>query len=578
MKWTSAAYVLAHVLNWRYHWGRFDANFAYTLPDNPKFMPALDAVKLLRDGDVVAVSGLAANQWVSVLYYTLRNLYNTTGTPKNLTLMAIGGIGARGKAPGSIEEIGLPGLCSRFFAGHLETYKSILRLGDKAQCEIQCLPQGCMAYLLEGQGRGEDSLLTRTGVGTFMDPRVGRGTPVTPRNAPQYVQVEGEQLRYTLPKVTAAMWNAPAADRDGNIYIRRASMIAEIPEITRAAKYNGGHVIANVGSVVEKGYGDIFIPADRVDAIVVHPETEQAGSVKHRKYWPMFTTESDIPASEGVQQLKFVNELIGMTPRRTRMENALARLAASIFAQHGCKQSLVNIGVGLPEEVCRLICESGLERDVTFFSESGVIGGLPAPGVFFGAAVSPQKMLSSAETFHMCYDHLDISILGALQVDSAGNVNVSKRGEGAINYVGPGGFIDFTTAARTIIFVTSWMHGGRLRFDGKKVRIVKKGKPKFVEKVDEITFSGAGALAAGKKVFYVTNVGVFQLTEDGMAPICIMPGIDLQRDILQYAPMRIVVPDGNEIPVAPDNIVTGKGFKISLREKAAGLAKKAASV
>jgi len=569
MKWTSAAYVLAHVLNWRLHWGRYDARFAYIQPDNPKFMSPMDAIGLLRDGDVVAVSGLASNQWVSILYYALRKRYNTTGFPKNLTFVAIGGIGARGKAPGSIEEIGLPGLCSRLFAGHLETYKSILRLGDKAQCEIQCLPQGCLAFLLEAQGRGEDSLLTHTGAGTFIDPRVGRGTPVTPRNAPQYVHVEGDQLRYTLPKITAALWNAPAADRDGNIYIRRASMIAEIPEITRAAKYNGGRVIANVGAIVEKGHGDIFIPASHVDAIVVHPETEQAGSVKHRKYWPMFTTESNIPAAEGVQQLKFVNEILGITPRRTRLENALARLAASVFAQHVGKQSLVNIGVGLPEEVCRLICQAGLEKDVTFFSESGVIGGLPAPGVFFGAAVSPQKMISSAETFHMCYDHLDVSILGALQVDSDGNVNVSKRGEGAINYVGPGGFIDFTTAARTIIFVTSWMHGGKIKLQGKNVRIVARGKPKFVEKVDEITFSGARALAAGKKVFYVTNTGVFQLTRDGMALICLMPGIDLQRDILQFAPMRIILPDAAQIPVAADSIATGKGFRITLREKAA---------
>ena len=95
------------------------------------------------------------------------------------------------------------------------------------------------------------------------------------------------------------------------------------------------------------------------------------------------------------------------------------------------------------------------------------------------------------------HERLDTTILGLLQADSEGNVNSSKRGEGTINYVGPGGFIDLTTAAKNIIFVTKWMEHARVRQQVDQIRIIEPGKPKFVDRVDEITFCGKQALDAG---------------------------------------------------------------------------------
>lgn len=557
--------VLWHILKWRLTWNRYDGHYRFTIPDNPKFMGPRDAIKLIPDGAVVAVSGLGATQWTAILYWTMRDLFQETGHPRALTLMAIGGQGSRGRAPGSIEEIGLPGLCTRFFSGHMETFKSLLRLADAGQMELQCLPQGVMAFLIEGQGRGETSLVTDTGVGTFVDPRVGRGTALIPPDGEQWVAPEGDRLRYRLPAVNVAMFNAPSADREGNIYVRHAAMLAETREIAKAARANGGLVIANVGYVVEKSPDEIFLPASDIDAVVVYPGTQQTGSVPHTKYWPMLTTESDEPIDEGVAKLKFANQVLGITPRRKPVDDALARLAATAFAENVHKGSLVNIGVGLPEEVCRLIYEAGLYEDITLFAESGVLGGLPSPGVFFGSAICPTKMVSSAEIFHMCDENLDVSILGMLQCDSEGNVNVSKRGEGAINYVGPGGFIDFTVAARTIVFVSSWMVRGQLRLDGGSLRIGECGKPKFVDKVDEITFSGRQALAAGKRVLYVSNVGIFQLTPRGVELIRVVPGVDIQKDILDFSPMRILLPESGEVPAVDPNVISGQGFKLAFK-------------
>lgn len=186
-------------------------------------------------------------------------------------------------------------------------------------------------------------------------------------------------------------------------------------------------------------------------------------------------------------------------------------------------------------------------------------------GVFFGASINPEKLLSSAQMFHLIYEKLDTTLLGLLQVDSKGNVNVSKRGEGPINYVGPGGFTDMTVAAKTILFIGSWMMGAHMEVHDGKITMVKPGTPKFVDKVDEITFSGPEALKHGKNVYYCTNVGVFQLTERGMELIEVMPGIDIQKDIINGCSMKTVPPEEGKFSVVSESIVTGKDFKLHWR-------------
>ncbi len=559
--------LLVHIARWRAGWYRQNTQYAYTVPGNPKFMGPRDAVRAcVRDGDLLGFSGLGGNQRASMLYWALRDLYRETGHPCDLEILCIGGIGGRGRIPGTVEELGEPGLIKRFIAGHMETYKSILRLADEGKLELQTLPQGVLAFLLDAQGRGESSLTTATGVGTFIDPRVGAGSPLT-EGGDQFVRVEGDRLRYEIPKLDVAMFNAPAADRDGNIYSRGCAMIAESLELVRAARRNGGKVVVNVGLVVEKGYDEVFIPADDVDAVVVWRGTEQTGGTPHRRCWPLFTPRSDLPIEEAIARLRFVNVTLGITPRRKPAEFALARLAASIFARHARKGCYVNIGVGLPEEVCRVMVEGGLFEHITLLTESGVLGGLPAPGVFFGASACPTKIMSSAEIFRLCYDRLDVTVLGVLQADSAGNVNVSKRGEGAINYVGPGGFVDLTTAAKMVIFVSSWMAQAKIGLDGGRVRIETPGRVKFVDEVDEVTFNGQEALKAGKTVFYVTNVGTFRLTPRGMELINVMPGIDVQKDILDASSMKIVPPESGDVPLVDETIVTGRGFRLSMKDE-----------
>ena len=136
-------------------------------------------------------------------------------------------------------------------------------------------------------------------------------------------------------------------------------------------------------------------------------------------------------------------------------------------------------------------------------------------------------------------DKLDVAVLGILEADSKGNINVSKRGERIIDHVGPGGLPNLTHSAKNIIFVGSWMAGAKFAVKKGKVRIVKPGTHKFKSEVSQVTFNGKNALAMGKKIFYVTNVGAFRLTERGMELIKIMPGIDLEKEFVQIACKRL---------------------------------------
>ena len=557
-----------HTIHWVMTWKKHDSHFPSPVPDNPKFMTAWEATKLIPDGAVMGTSGIGGNQRCSLMYWAMRERFEAEGSPRDITIVCIGGQGGRGKIPGTLEELALEGLNTRMITGHTETFKGQLKLADAGKLELQCIPQGTLTLLLKAQGEGRNHVINETGVGTFVDPRTGRGTPVAPEDAPQFVEVlEDGKFKYTLPPIDTAVFSAPAADRKGNIYAKNCSVICESLELARAARRNGGRVIVNVGLLVEEGYDEVFIPAEDVDAVVYWPGVEQTATIKHRKHWECFTLNSRMSESEGLARQKVINDFLGVTPKRKAVDAVLARLATHIFVHHAKKGEHVDIGVGLPEEVSRLLHESGVMEELTMINESGVFGGVAAPGIFFGAAINPREIVSSATAFERIYQRLDWAILGALQIDGAGNVNVSKRGPGAVNYVGPGGFVDLITNARSLIFCSAWGDRAKYALEDGTVKVLEPGTPKFIDRVDEITFNGAEALKHGKQVFYVTHVGAFQLTEAGMELIYVLPGVDVQRDILSACPMPIIVPaDGPRI--APESVVSGRNFRLKLENGA----------
>jgi propionate CoA-transferase len=553
--------MMIQLLRWKKSWARRDLDLAPPVKGNPKFMTARQAARLVPDGAVVVSTGMAGTMRASILYWAIRDVFQKEGHPGKLTWIAAGGAGGRGKIPGTVEECGLDGLITRMISAHLETLKSVLALADKGRCEVAVLPQGTMVHLIEAQGRGEDSIVTDVGVGTFVDPRVGTGSQVLPGIGDVLVVPEGDNLRYRLPTITAAVMLATAADVEGNVYMIDAPMLTEVREGVLAAKKNGGVALVTVASIVPKDESRIFLRADEVDAIVVNPSNEMTLSVLQSKPWREFVPGHPVDFDKSMKRMKAFNDILKLDPARGPVEDALARACATQFtrvARPGCH---VCIGYGLPQEVGRLVRAGGLSKDVKFLIETGVYGGIPAPGCFFGMGIAPERLMSSAEMFHLCRKQLDVTLLGILQADAEGNVNVSRKAPGVIAYIGPGGFMDLVTSAKNIVFVGSWMARADMVIEGGKLNIRKPGIPKFVAKVDEVTFSGRAALAAGKNVSYVTNVGCFRLTTRGLELFAVAPGVDPQRDIIDACPdARIVMPLDGKLETWDAGIMTGAGF------------------
>ncbi len=172
-------------------------------------------------------------------------------------------------------------------------------------------------------------------------------------------------------------------------------------------------------------------------------------------------------------------------------------------------------------------------KDLTLTLESGPIGGIPAGGLSFGAARYPQAIIDPASQFDF-YDGggLDFAALGAAEVDSEGNVNVSRFGK---RFAGVGGFVNISQNARTLVFCGSFTTGDldvELNEQGH-LTIHREGRiSKFVERVQQVSFSGPVARASRKRVLIVTERAVFRLIPEGVELIEVTPGVDLQRDIL----------------------------------------------
>ena len=556
---------IARLLYFRLTWTRRNLDY---LPSGlgPKFVSARQAAEMIPDGATLTIGGFAATGRASIFYWALRDAFERTGHPRNLTVIGACPQGGRGKTPGMIEELDAPGIITRYIVGHGETANALMQLADDGALELHTMSQGTLAFLIEAQARGLFSIQTSIGSGTFLDPAVGNGSAVSPGAKDNFIKTKDGTLEYRIPPIDRALFLAPYADQEGNIYFKDAALVLDYKDAAAAARRNGGKVIVSVAKIIPRDRSQITIPADQVDAIVVNPRNEQVGGIFQTHFMPHFTARSSDVDHEAVKLMKLINTFIDITPYRGKVADILARLCADTFVQTTSPGAIVNIGIGIGEEVARMLYESGLYKDITFTSEGGAYGGLPASGVYFGAAISPRKILSTAEIFHIYEERLDTCVLGFLQVDSAGNVNVSHRGPKIIDFVGPGGFTDIVEYARTIIFVGNWMDEARYGFKNGRVSIKKPGVTKFVDKVDKITFNAQGALKAGKLVLYVTTVGVFKLTEAGLELIQIMPGIDIERDIVKNSSARFILPMSPIPEVAPE-IVSGKGFELRFHKK-----------
>ncbi len=487
-----------------------------------KIIDAADAVAVIRDGDLVASTGYGGNGTPEQLFVALEERFLRTGSPRGLTLMFAGGQGDG--AERGLNHLGHEGLIRRVIGGHFGLMPAIEKLIAGNRIEAYNFPEGVITHLYRDIAAGKPGTLSRVGIGTFVDPRQdgGRMNAATTEPLVRSIEIDGEDYLYfrALP-INVALIRGTTADPDGNITMERETLTLDSLALAIAARNSHGLTLCQVERVGIEGSLDarhVKIPGILVDCVSL-AAAEHHMHTYGTQYNPAFSGEVRIP-------------LTTIEPLPLDDRKVIARRAALEIAAN----SVVNLGIGMPDNVGRVAGEEGLSDLLTLTVDPGVIGGVPMGGLDFGAAVNYQAVIDHCSEFDFIDGGgIDVAVLGFGECDHEGNVNASRFGP---RTPGCGGFINIAQASRKVVFVGNFLAGGfKARIAEGRLAIEQEGKHrKFVERVAQITFNGELAAARGRPVLFVTERCVFRLGPRGLVLTEIAPGVDLERDIIAHLP------------------------------------------
>lgn len=498
-----------------------------------KLMSAAEAAMKIGDGACVwLVAGGGGINEPSCFLKAVEERFLETGYPRDLTVCHSAGIGD--KMGGGVDRFAHEGMVRKVIGSHWTWSVHMQELAQEEKIEAYVLPQGTMIQMVREIAAGRPGVVTKTGLGTFVDPRVEGGAMNTCSHEAltELVTLCGEEyLLYKSFPVDVSIIRASTADADGNLSFEREGIIPECLAAAQAAKNSGGIVIAQVGRIVERGSlgpMEIRVPGFLVDYVVADPDQRQSVLTD---YDPTFTGEY-LAGADPVSENKYELSPIPMNERKVIARRAAAEIRPG---------SIVNLGFGVPAGVASVLHEEGRSQEMKLSVEQGITGGIPAGGSDFGLVHFPEVMLEAPAQFDW-YDGggLDLAVLSFAEFDAEGNVNVSRFGN-RVN--GVGGFINISQSAKKVIFVGTLTAGGlRETFSDGEVRILEEGKiHKAVKDVRQISFSGKYALRKGQTVLYVTERAVFRLTPEGVELTEIAPGIDLEKDVLSQMSFQPVL-------------------------------------
>jgi len=480
---------------------------------------AQEAAALIPDGATVGIAGMGLSGWPEEIACAVRDRFRETGHPCDLNLK-------QGSAMGDWRERGVtrlgeagPGLVTCWSGAHIGSAFTLRSLAVKNQLQCHCLPQGVIVNLWREIAAGRPGLLSKVGLGTFVDPRLegGRMNSCTTDELVKLVEFEGEEyLFYKGFQLDVALLRGTIADENGNISFEHESVLNEGLAVAAAAKNCGGIVIVQVEYITKKetiNPKDVKIPGILVDYVVQAANKESCWQAEGVYWEPAFSGHIRKPLS-AIQPLPLDERKV--ICRRCAME-----------VNSG---DVVNLGIGMPADMAGVVAEEGYIDHMTLTTESGMVGGIPSALPNFGSAFNPDAVMEHGAMFDFIDGGgLDMTCLGIGEIDQFGNNNVSKLGS---RLTGPGGFINITRVTPRIIFCGTFMGKAELKINDGRISVVKEGTiKKFVQDVEQITFAGQ-YIQPGQSVLYVTERCVFRLIGGKMTLVEIAPGIDLEKDIL----------------------------------------------
>src|SRR5258706_1416862 len=527
-----------------------------------KVISAERAASLINSGDVVTVSSSSGLGCPDKVLQAIGERFEREGAPRNLTTLhpiAAGDMyGIKG-----IDHIARPGLLARVLGGSYPSGPSSLpmpaiwRMIVDNQVAAYNIPSGILFDMHRDAAARRPGVLTRVGLGTFVDPQQ-QGCAMNDAAAGQAVvrreKFDGQEWLYfpaIVPQV--AIIRATTADERGNLtYEHEGALLGGLDQAL-AARNNGGIVIAQVKRVVKDGSlrpHDVHVPGNLVDFVVIDPAQMQTTQTLYD------------PAISG----EIMQPLATFDFQAWGAEKVIARRAAMELARGWA----VNLGFGICANVPRILLEEGLHGEVTWAIEQGAVGGMPLLGFAFGCAANADAIVPSPHQFtYFQGGGFDATLLSFLQVDGDGSVNVSKLGAKPYLTAGCGGFVDITADARRIVFSGFFTAGAQLEVGDGVLKILKEGRSrKFVKTAEHVTFSGRIGRVRRQSVTYVTERCVIDMERDGLVVREVAPGIDIKRDVLQQAeiPLR-VAPD---LKVMDAALFRPAPFGLKLKAEGAG--------